>query len=340
MVDDASRHVTVEFLKSKDQAAQKIKDYLTYLHICSKIPYAIRTDRGTKFVKHMLQSWCEAQGIELQLTAPYSPSQNGVAKCMICTLTELMCTMLAATKLPEFLWEPAITHATYLRNISYMRKILTATPYQIWNGKKPNVSHLREFGAPVWVLLQGQHIQWKLLPKSQQHVYIGYDDGSKVVKYYNPATRNILTSRNYCFINPADTEPPDKSPEEIAIVPEGEPPPQVEGEYIQPLESQAPSHEGEMEGGTQNIPVSPIRQRKQKAEEEINPREPRKTWGISIDYKYMNNPFPDEEEASIVVIREEAFAVMPEEDPQTLQEAQRSREWPEWERTIQAELDN
>jgi len=95
MVDDTSRHVTVEFLKSKDQAAQKIKDYLTYLRVRRKIPYAIHTDRGTEFVKHMLQSWCEAQGVELQLTAPYSPSQNGVAKCMIHTLTKLMCAMLA-----------------------------------------------------------------------------------------------------------------------------------------------------------------------------------------------------------------------------------------------------
>src|SRR6266581_5738828 len=338
MVDDASRHVTVEFLKSKDQAAQKIKDYLTYLRVRGKIPYAIRTDRGTEFVKHTLQSWCEAQGIELQLTAPYSPSQNGVAECMIRTLTELTRAMLAAAKMPEFLWEPAIAHAAYLRNISYTRKIPTATPYQIWNGKKPNVSHLREFGAPVWVLLQGQHIQRKLLPKSQRRVYVGYDDGSKAVKYYNPATRNILTSRNFHFIDPADTEPPDE-PEEIAIVPEGERPPQIEGEYIRPLEPQAPSREGEMGSGTQNVPVSPIRQRKRKAEEEIDPREPRKTRGIRVDYKYMNDPFPDEEEAGIVVIREEAFAVMLEEDPQNLQEAQRSGEWPEWERAIQAELD-
>jgi len=43
----------------------------------------------------------------------------------------------------------------------------------------------------------------------------------------------------------------------------------------------------------------------------------------------MNDPFPDKEEAGIVVIREEAFAVIPEEDPQNLQEAQQSREWPE-----------
>ena len=29
---------------------------------------------------------------------------------------------------------------------------------------------------------------------------MGFDDGSKSVKYYNPKTRKILTSRNYCFL--------------------------------------------------------------------------------------------------------------------------------------------
>jgi hypothetical protein len=33
MVDDASRYVTVEFLKSKDQAAQKVKNYFTHLEV-------------------------------------------------------------------------------------------------------------------------------------------------------------------------------------------------------------------------------------------------------------------------------------------------------------------
>jgi len=33
MVDDASRYVMVEFLKSKDQASQKVKNYFTHLDV-------------------------------------------------------------------------------------------------------------------------------------------------------------------------------------------------------------------------------------------------------------------------------------------------------------------
>jgi hypothetical protein len=70
--------------------------------------------------------------------------------------------MITGSKLPEFIWEHAIAHAAYVRNRAYTISISEMTPYQAWFGNKPNVSHLREFGAPVWVLLQDKtlHIRF------------------------------------------------------------------------------------------------------------------------------------------------------------------------------------
>jgi len=122
-----------------------------------------------EFLNENLQTWCHLEGIEMQLTAPYSPSQNGVAERMNRTLVELARAILMDSKLPEFLWEPAVAHAAYLRNMSYTSSLRLGnrTPYQVWYGKKPDVSHLCKFGTPVWVLLQGQNVQRKMLPKSQ-----------------------------------------------------------------------------------------------------------------------------------------------------------------------------
>ena len=64
---------------------------------------------------------------------------------------------------------------------------------------KPNVSHLREFGTEVWVLLQGQKQPRKMETKSRRRLFMGYDDGSKSIKYYNAETRKVLTSRNFRF---------------------------------------------------------------------------------------------------------------------------------------------
>jgi hypothetical protein len=47
------------------------------------------------------------------------------------------------------------------------RKKKVVTPYEVWFKKKPVVTHLCELGIPVWVLLQGQKEQRKVLPKSK-----------------------------------------------------------------------------------------------------------------------------------------------------------------------------
>ena len=109
------------------------------------------------------------------------------------TLVELARTMLNAHHLPEFLWEYATLYAAYIRNRSYT-KSLPKTPYKIWFMKKPNISCLREFSASIWVLLQGQNQQRKMLPKSKQQYYVGYEDGSKSIKYYNADTKRVLGS--------------------------------------------------------------------------------------------------------------------------------------------------
>ena len=63
------------------------------------------------------------------MTAPYSPLQNGVAEQMNRMLEELSQVMLIDSKLPEFLWEPAVAHAAYVRNMSWTKKNPTKTPY-------------------------------------------------------------------------------------------------------------------------------------------------------------------------------------------------------------------
>ena len=216
-VDDSSRYTTVEFLKANSQASDHVKAYLTYLQTCGRKPHAIRVDRGKEFINENLKTWCHQQGIEINQTAPYSPSQNGVTERMNRTLVELARTMCAATSLPEYLWEEATAHAAYLQNRSYTTSVKGSTPYQKWYGKRPNMAHLREFGAPVWVLLQGQKVPRKMLPKSQHKSLVGFDDRSKSVLYYNPETRKVLTSRNYRFLKPPITQSP---PEEIKINPD------------------------------------------------------------------------------------------------------------------------
>ena len=200
------------------------------------------------------------------------------------TLVELTHAMITAARLPEFLWEPAIAHAVYLRNLSFTRSIPDATPYQLWYGRKPNVAHLCKFSTPIWVLLQGQKIQRKMLPKSERQVYIGYDEGSKSVKYYNPANRNILVSGNFRFLSPPEPTPPEEIVIELRSPLVEERTPLSQGEREHPLAGpHSPPCEGELRRSTRpavrkatpdnfirQTPDNFIRKEKRKAEENIN----------------------------------------------------------------------
>ena len=136
-----------------------------YLKTQDKKPKAICVNQGKEFVNDDLKTWCQEHGIEIHMTIPYSPSQNSIAKQMNRTIVKPAQAMLHG--LPEFLWEYAVNHSSYLHNWTYTRALNNKTPYEMRFKKKPNISHLQEFRAPVWVLLQGQKVPRKMESKSR-----------------------------------------------------------------------------------------------------------------------------------------------------------------------------
>ena len=138
------------FMKHKSEAFEKVKEYLTFIERrFGHLPKILRVDNGSEYINKDLKGWCREKGIELQTTAPYSPSQNGVAERFNRTLLELARAMLIAKKLPNFLWAEAVAYAAYLRNRAPTKALCGRTPEEAWTGKKPNVMHLREFGSDV-----------------------------------------------------------------------------------------------------------------------------------------------------------------------------------------------
>lgn len=121
----------------------------------------------------------------------------------------------------------------------------------------------------MWILLQGKKEPPKMQSKSQWRLYVGFDDRSNCILYYNAKTRKNLKSCNYHFLTPPQQSSP---PKEIEVAPN------------------LPC-EGEKESGTWSSGEVPGLKRKQDDEE----FEPRKTRGLRYNYRYLNNPFPDEE---------------------------------------------
>ena len=149
---------------------------------------------------------------------------------------------------------------------------------------KPNITHLWEFGSPVWVLNQGQKINQKMLPKSQRQAYVGHDDGSNSVKYYHPESCKILTSRNFHFLNISNSKP--------AL--------QENIEIFSPSDDAL--HEGGRSVGIDNTDMQghgsilKNTHKRKRADEELV--EPRKMRGNQVNYKKLHDLFSDEEDCN------------------------------------------
>ncbi|MCO5579844.1 hypothetical protein L7F22_033706 [Adiantum nelumboides] len=79
-IDDYSRKVWVYFLKHKDDVLKVFKTFLQLVENQSGQKLrCLRTDNGGEYVSKAFQDFCEAKWIKRELTAPYNPSQTGVA---------------------------------------------------------------------------------------------------------------------------------------------------------------------------------------------------------------------------------------------------------------------
>ena len=54
-------------------------------------------------------------------------------------------TLICENDLPKSLWAEAIKTANYVLNRCLIRPILKKTPYELFKGKKPNVSYFKAF---------------------------------------------------------------------------------------------------------------------------------------------------------------------------------------------------
>nr|GEX43587.1 putative zinc finger, CCHC-type [Tanacetum cinerariifolium] len=74
--------------------------------------------------------FCKDHGIINQYTMSDTPQQNGVAERRNCTLMDMVCSMLANSNLPEFLWTEALKTAVYILNRVPFKSV-PKTPYEI-----------------------------------------------------------------------------------------------------------------------------------------------------------------------------------------------------------------
>nr|GEV85974.1 retrovirus-related Pol polyprotein from transposon TNT 1-94 [Tanacetum cinerariifolium] len=124
------------------------KRYVLKIYVRLQAPVIIvRTDNGTEFKNHVLKEYFDSFGITHETSAVKTPQQNGVVESRNRTLVEAARTMLIFSHAPLFLWVEAIATACYTQNRSIIHRRFNKTPYELIQGRKPDIFYLHVFRA-------------------------------------------------------------------------------------------------------------------------------------------------------------------------------------------------
>ncbi|GJZ35639.1 retrovirus-related pol polyprotein from transposon TNT 1-94 [Tanacetum coccineum] len=105
-----------------------------------------------------MNQFCEIKGIKREFSVARTPQQNEVVERKNRTIIEAARTMLADSKLPTTFWAEAVNTPCYVQNRVLVIKPHNKTPYELFLGRKPDISFMRPFGCPVTILNTIDHL--------------------------------------------------------------------------------------------------------------------------------------------------------------------------------------
>ena len=321
-------------MKTRDEALRHFKSYLAQIENQSgKKLKAVRCDNAKEFVEGEFKKCLDEQGIVLETTAPYSPAQNGVAERLNRVLLEHARAMLFKFDLPKSLWEEAVNYACYLKNRSPTRALNGMTPYEALHGKKPDLSNMHEFGCDVWIL-KPENQRNKLEPKSEKFIFTGLSSGGNAYRFYSTRTHKVLTSREAHF-------PKAKAPEpELVEVPW----PRLEGECGShaPEDKASPLPEAAAPSTPSPTPAPSIAPSDTVDANKDDPPAQRRTSRptAKVDYRVAAGykPYKSKDDSAQAHFIETCYHAVTG-DPNSIAEARKRPDWPQWEAAALAELE-
>jgi transposase InsO family protein len=199
LVDDMSRFMWLTLLRSKADAPAAIMTFQARVEReTGKKLKVLRTDNGGEFTSVTFGEYCAGEGIQRHHLAPYTPQQNGVVERRNQTVVATARSILRARGVPGHFWGEAVHTAAFLLNRAPTSALDGKTPYQAWYGKKPPVHFLRVFGCVAYIKDVRPHLA-KLDDRGRKVVFIGYQDGSKAYRFYDPVAEHVHISRDAVF---------------------------------------------------------------------------------------------------------------------------------------------
>ena len=186
----------------------------TILRDTGRTVSTLRTDRDGEFSSTAFLRYLSDNNIRRELTTSYTPEQNAVVERSNRTIMEGVRSSLYHSQLPLSFWAEAVVYIVYTLNRTCSRVHGQQTPFELYTGIKPSLSHLCPFGCPVYVYIPAQ-LHKKLDAKSRRGIFVGYSDESKGYRVWDPTKKQVVTTRDLVFDERAFLQIPKSS----AVIP-------------------------------------------------------------------------------------------------------------------------
>jgi hypothetical protein len=200
-IDDCTRFCYVYLMHSKDEVLDKFKIFKAQVELQHEtFIKCFRSDRGGEFYH---PSYFESTGIVHQVTAPYTPQQNGIAERKNRTLVEMVNAMLSYSGLSKGYWGEAMLTACYILN-RVPNKRNKITPYELWKQRKPTLNYLKVWGCRAIVKVP-EPKRKKLGERGIECVFLGYAENSKAYRFLtiesndSYSVNTVIESRDAIF---------------------------------------------------------------------------------------------------------------------------------------------
>lgn len=194
-IDDWSRFTIIYTVRSKNQVLECFRLYeaMVTAKFGRKIS-RIRSDNGGEYRNEEFEQFCRQKGIQMEFTVPYTPEQNGVSERMNRTLVEKARSMLIGSGVDKQFWCEAVETAAHLVNRSPATAVTEGkTPFELWEGRKPNVSGMRVWGSPAYCHIPKEYRK-KLDSKAWKGIFLGYHvNGYRI---WDPKRRKMVVQRD------------------------------------------------------------------------------------------------------------------------------------------------
>ena len=191
----------VEFLAHKNHFIHAYRRLVIEL---GAHPKTFRTDQGTEYLNKEMTALLETNYVRHVVAAVNEHYSNGVAEHAVHTIRTTAKAMLLHANIPKKYWCYAISHATYLNNMTTpSRADRTKTIYEILFRRKPDITRIPPYGAFTCIYKERRDLKDQSFGlTSIQGAFIGIAYHRKTLGYCITDGMKVSCTRHHIAFDP------------------------------------------------------------------------------------------------------------------------------------------